>query len=122
MPTDLTGRCLCGAITVTMGAPAKFGIRCYCRDCQHVSGSSHADQVGFDKSVVTVDGPLKTHSGTAPSGSTLGFQFCGSCGAPVLKSTTRAPDLVFVYAGVLDDPSAVPELKPVFTESRPPWD
>ena len=116
------GHCLCGATSYTVTGAAKFAIHCYCSDCQRVTGGAAAAQVAFAKDTVTVRGPLKHHFATADSGNTLDFGFCGECGSPVVKSTTRAPDLMFVYLGTLNDTDGLPALKPLFEESRPSWD
>lgn len=117
-----TAQCLCGATRISTSSDPKFAIRCFCRDCQRVTGTGSAPQVGFDKDAVTVTGDLKHHFATADSGSTLDFAFCGTCGSPLLKSTTKAPDLIFIYAGALDDATGLPPLSPVFEASRAPWD
>lgn len=122
MSDPITGCCLCGATTLGLASAPRFGIRCYCSDCQHVSGGGSAPQVGFARSDLTVSGPLVIHVRKSDTGSDLEFGFCGDCGSPMTKSTSRAAELIFVYAGALDDETVVPELKPVFLESRSPWD
>ncbi|NNF24465.1 MAG: GFA family protein [Rhodobacteraceae bacterium] len=122
MREKITGRCLCGATTFSVSSAPRFGIRCFCTDCQHVSGGASAPQVGFERSHLDISGPLLIHERKSASGSDLAFGYCRDCGSPLTKSTTRAADLIFVYAGALDDASVVPELKPVFEDSRPVWD
>ena len=117
-----TGGCLCGNTRYELHEDPRFFIRRYCRDCQHVSGSGSAPKIAVARTAVSVTGPFKTHTGAAESGSALEFGFCGDCGSPITKSTTRAPDLTFIYAGSLDDPSALPAPKPVFEQSRHAWD
>jgi hypothetical protein len=116
------GGCLCGATRYRISEAPRFAITCYCRDCQHVSGGGHAPQIAVARTALSVSGPLKVHHGKAASGSALEFGFCSDCGAPITKTTTRAPELVFVYAGSLDDPAILPELRPVFEAARQPWD
>ena len=120
--SDLTGGCLCGATRYRAGGPVKFSIVCYCTDCQKVTGAGHAPQLAVPREALDLTGPLKTHTATADSGSELAFQFCADCGSPIAKSTSRAPDIVFLYAGSLDDPKDFPDPKPVFEDSRLPWD
>ncbi len=116
------GGCLCGATRYRIAGAPRFAITCYCRDCQHVSGGGHAPQMAVAQSDLSVTGTLKIHRRKAVSGSDLEFGFCAECGAPLTKATSRAPELVFVYAGSLDDPSILPEPRPVFEASRQPWD
>lgn len=122
MSDVIQGRCLCGATRFEARAAPAFAIRCYCADCQKVSGGGSAPQVGFAVSDVTVSGKITRFPGKADSGSQLTFGFCGDCGSPISKSTSAAADRVFIYAGAFDDPSAVPPLRPVFDASRPIWD
>lgn len=122
MPKELSARCLCGATMLVIRGEPRFAIACYCTDCARVSGTGHAVQVGFDRDAVTASGALRTYRRLADSGNPLEFGFCGECGSPVTKTTERAPALSFVYAGALDDASIVPEPKPVFEDSRQPWD
>ena len=116
------GGCLCGASRFQFEGAPKFAIQCFCRDCQHVSGGGHLPQLAIDRAVLTRSGPIKTYEAASDSGSTLGFHFCGACGSPLLKTTTRAPDLVFIYPGALDDPSIYEPGKNVFEASRQVWD
>lgn len=122
MSDTITGHCLCGATSYTAEGPAKFAIVCYCTDCQRVTGSGHAPQLGVASDGLQIDGPLRTHDAKASTGSDLSFQFCGDCGSPIAKSTTRAPSTVFLYAGSLDNPDNFPDATPVFEDSRQPWD
>lgn len=126
MTDDLSGThsggCLCGASRFQFTGAPKFAIQCFCRDCQHVSGGGHLPQMAVDRAALTQTGPIKTYAATAVSGNTLGFHFCADCGSPLLKTTTRAPDLVFVYPGALDDPALYEPGRDVFETSRQPWD
>lgn len=122
MSNTITGHCLCGATSYTAEGPAKFAIVCYCTDCQRVTGSGHAPQLGVVSETLKIAGPLKTHSAKAESGSDLAFQFCGDCGSPIAKSTSRAPATVFLYAGSLDNPADFHDANPVFEDSRQDWD
>ncbi|MCB1355471.1 MAG: GFA family protein [Maritimibacter sp.] len=117
-----SGGCLCGASRFAFSGDPKFAIQCFCRDCQHVSGGGHLPQMAVDRAALTRTGPIRTFESTAASGSTLGFHFCADCGSPLLKTTTRAPDLVFVYPGALDDPALYTPGRDVFEDSRQPWD
>ncbi len=122
MTDTTTGGCLCGATRYTVASPARFAIVCFCGDCQKVSGAGHAPQLGVTGADLAVEGPLKVYRRKADSGSDLEFGFCSDCGSPLTKRTSRAPDLAFLYAGSLDDPAGFREAKPVFEQSRLPWD
>lgn len=116
------GHCLCGACGLGFEGEIKFAIRCYCRDCQQVTGGGHAVQAGVDAAGLVLDGPRRVHRAKSSSGNDLEFVFCGDCGSPLVKTTSSAPNLAFVYAGALDDPAAIPDPRPVFEAGRQPWD
>ncbi len=122
MSEEITGRCLCGATRYRVPGPGRFGIICYCSDCQRATGTGNAPQLAVSAADLHVDGPLKTYERKASSGSDLKFQFCGDCGSPLVKTTSRATELAFLYAGTLDQPDAFSDPKLVFEVSRQSWD
>jgi hypothetical protein len=48
--------------------------------------------------------------------------FCRECGSPIYKTTTMAPDLIFLLAGSLDDSSSFAIGSKVYEDRRQPWD
>ena len=122
MSEEITGGCLCGQTRFVVRGEVRFSLRCFCRDCQHVSGGGHALQVALPRDGFEIEGALATYRRPAASGHPLTFGFCRTCGAPVTKTTGRAPELIFVYAGALDDPTRFREPMNVYEESRQPWD
>lgn len=122
MTERLSGGCLCGAVRYALAEPAKFSIQCFCRDCQKISGGGHLPQMAVERAALTASGPVKTFSWKSDGGNDLRFDFCSECGSPLFKTTTQAPDLVFVLAGSLDDPAAFVPGRKVFETSRQPWD
>lgn len=75
MTAPLTGRCLCGAVTIT-AIPSEAGVSaCHCRMCQRWSGTAFA---GFeaDPADVTVTGPVTTYA----SSTFAERAFCPTCG------------------------------------------
>ncbi|MEO0911743.1 MAG: GFA family protein [Pseudomonadota bacterium] len=121
MPQRITGGCRCGAVRFSAEDAPRFALKCYCEDCRRTTGSGYAPQIAFPKSAVTLTGEIAEHTGTAASGNALRFRFCGICGSPVAKSTERMPDLIFLYAGTLDHPEAMPDAKEVHTDAAAPW-
>lgn len=73
----LTGRCLCGAVTVSVaGAHDPRVGACHCRMCQRWSGGLFL-AFEADAGAVTVAGPVVCYS----SSSFSERAFCGTCGA-----------------------------------------
>ena len=117
-----SGQCHCGACRYHSDSAPDFAIRCYCSDCREVSGSSHLPQVGIPAQSITFEGPIAHFDSKAASGSDLRLRFCGTCSSPLAKTTSRAPDLMFLMAGTLAPDVAIPALRNVFEEGRPDWD
>ncbi|MGI9390471.1 MAG: GFA family protein [Boseongicola sp.] len=122
MHNHITGHCLCGATQYSVAGQGRFGIICFCADCQRATGTGGAPQLAVSANDLSVVGPLKTYGQKADSGSDLVFQFCSECGSPLIKTTSRTPELAFLYAGTLDQPEVFADPKLVFEESRQPWD
>ena len=121
MSSPRTGGCLCGKVRYKTGEAA-FAVHCYCRDCQHISGGGHAPQFAVKRDAISRSGPLQTYDIKADSGHDVEFGFCRECGSPIYKTTTRLPDVVFFFAGSLDDPTLFDGSMKVYEERRQPWD
>ena len=71
----IKGRCLCGAVTVTVGGAHEAEIgACHCRMCQRWSGGLF---LCFDAETVSATGPVRVHA----SSSFSERAFCGECGS-----------------------------------------
>jgi hypothetical protein len=55
------------------------------------------------------------------SGRELTRHFCPDCGSPLFTSAPKHPDLVYVKAGILDDPSVVQPTHQNWVVSAVPW-
>ena len=105
MKHELEGGCYCGAVRYSVRGEVVLKIRCYCRECQYISGGSPADLMG-----VLEDGFRFS------TGDTRAFRrpdienavtrrFCGDCGTHLVSSSPSLPGTVFIKVGTLDDPS-----------------
>ena len=83
--TDLTGRCLCGAVTVTVVAERPEISLCHCDPCRRWSGTALA---GFDAAPddVAVSGPVTTYASSAFAERA----FCPTCGTHLWFRDTEA--------------------------------
>ena len=116
------GTCLCGVSSYKITGPVKFAIQCYCTDCQHVSGGGHLPQIAIEHSHFEALGDIRSFTRTADAGSDLTFSFCGTCGAPLYKVTSKMPGMAFVYPGSLERVPDVTFETHVFEASRQFWD
>ena len=122
MAKSIRGGCWCGACRYQVTGSPKFAIRCYCRDCQHISGSGSLPQWGVERASLAIDGPTRVYRRQSDSGNELAFTFCNDCGSPLVKTSTLVPDLAFLCAGSLEHPALFPVPRPVYEESRQAWD
>lgn len=114
----ITGRCYCGAITITASEAPSAVVYCHCSDCRRATGAPVAAFAAFDEAVVTFspnEGQKTTSSSTATR------SFCGECGSPLSGRYAYLPGQVYVALGVLDQAH---ELAPQFHAhdgERLPW-
>lgn len=64
------------------------------------------------KAKLTINGPVKTWTGTADSGNKVDRIFCSECGSPIAHDPSAAPDIIALKAGTLDT-EIKKNLKPV---------
>lgn len=116
------GSCLCGETRYEFAGEAKFAIQCYCTDCQHISGAGHLPQVAVSADGFRTTGDLKTYSTQSDAGNRLELSFCGTCGSPLFKTTSKMPDVRFLCAGSMADDVVQDPFNKVFEDSRRVWD
>ncbi len=122
MNGPFVGGCLCGRVRYKAEGPARFASLCYCRDCQKASGSGHVPIMGVAKSGFKVEGGPARYVSLGGSGQQTQRNFCPDCGSLLYGTPTIAPEMVIVYAGSLDDPSAFDPVDKIFDENRNHWD
>ncbi|KAL4725397.1 hypothetical protein ACLX1H_007544 [Fusarium chlamydosporum] len=99
----LSGHCLCKAVTYKVDdEPLLVGYD-HCDDCQRQSGSTYSLVAVVKKDKLTINGPVKTYSGTkGSSGNTVHRLFCSECGSPIAHDPDAAPEIIALKAGTLD--------------------
>jgi hypothetical protein len=121
--SQITGRCLCGAVTYSTDADPVLQAVCHCTDCQRQTGSPFTVIVGVPRAAFTVEG--STLASVATVGEDHGGEtqrsFCTACGSPVFSVAAVAPELALIKAGTLDDASWVKPTIEAWTSSQQPW-
>ena len=117
----LTGRCLCRAVQYQFVGPVLFSVVCHCRDCQRASGSGGVPVLGVPKNSFTFSGPVKQSRTTGGSGRPAIRNFCSECGSLLFGTPESEPELVTIYVGGLDDPTAFCPREALFVGQRPAW-
>jgi len=118
---DIKGGCLCGKVRYAANAEPVFVGLCHCKDCQRWTGAAFATVIGLPAPSVTVEGTVRTFTGTADSGKTTYRKFCADCGSSVLDEAEALPGVVMIAAGTLDDASWVKPAMQIFCDSAQPW-
>lgn len=112
----LTGGCACGAVRYELAEEPILQLICHCADCQRASGSEFAKVlfVAADRLSLLGTEP-RFYSVKANSGRTVNRGFCETCGSPVMGRRPEIPQIAFLQAGSLDDPSQFRPFAEVFT-------
>lgn len=108
--TNLSGGCLCGRIRYQSDAAPAIVAICHCRNCQRQAGSAFSVLAGVPKASLTITGEenLKTYEDRGDeSGQPVLRKFCSNCGSPLISDVASFPDMQFIKAGTLDDPSTL---------------
>lgn len=118
----VTGRCLCGRVSVTaMTEPIRMA-QCHCLDCQKSTGTGHANNALFQAADVEITGDTLTFPVTADSGNVLTRHFCGTCGSRVFQTNTGRPGMVMLPVGIFEDSSWYKPQMVLYTGRRTVWD
>ncbi|MEL6914621.1 MAG: GFA family protein [Pseudomonadota bacterium] len=122
MAETFTGGCKCGRVTYrgTRAETAMF--RCYCRDCQQLTGAGHAEMVPLRAEGFEITGSYRTYQMTGGSGQATWSGFCGVCGAPLTRRSARNAGTIYVHAGSLHDPGRYAPERQICEDSAQPWD
>jgi hypothetical protein len=120
---NISGHCLCGNVTYSADAEPVAQALCHCEDCQRQTGTAFSIVIGVPTDAFTVEGDTLSWYETtgAVHGTPTRRHFCSNCGSPIFSSVEVAPNLVYIKAGTLDDPSWLVPTMEVFTRSAQPW-
>lgn len=120
--SSFSGGCACGAVRYESSAQPKFELHCCCRQCQRATGGGHASSFALSIDAVTITGDMKFFDQTADSGNTVSRGFCPDCGSPMMNINSSCPEMRYIHAATLDDPSIFKPTMVVFHRTVQPWD
>lgn len=122
MAKSHTGGCLCQAVRYEFSAEPLMAVNCYCCDCQKATGSPFATVFAIPQAAFKLlQGDVGAFTVTANSGRAVTREFCKACGSPLFTKAEMVPDLIFIKAGSLDDPSWLTPSVNCWTSKAPPW-
>ncbi|MEJ6010437.1 GFA family protein [Novosphingobium aquae] len=78
---------------------------CHCRNCQRQSGTAFSVLLVVPTVALLVQGQTTVYQDRGDSGAEVARHFCNHCGSSLFTALPSRPDVRFIKAGTLDDPS-----------------
>ena len=122
MTNKISGGCKCGAIRYEGDLADATMFRCYCRDCQQLTGAGHSEMMPLVAGTFKVEGAITEYRMTGASGRPTWSSFCPICGSPLTRRSERLGDLVYVHASSLDEPGRYKPSRSIYADAAQPWD
>lgn len=119
---QVSGRCLCGAVRYRGEAEPQFQGKCYCVDCRRTSATGHAALMAFPLDAIAITGEVREFHAKSDSGNDVVRAFCPTCGTGLYSRNAAMPQLTFLRASTLDDPSLFAPQFVVYASRAPAWD
>jgi hypothetical protein len=121
MSVTLEGGCSCGSVRYRLADEPLFVHCCHCLNCQQQTGSAFVINLLIETDrVELLAGEPRAVDVPRDDGSMQRIYRCPDCQVAVFSQYTW-PELRFVRAGTLDDPSGVAPDVHIFTKSKLPW-
>jgi hypothetical protein len=94
LPASVQGRCVCGAVRIEIGVPARWAWHDHSAASRHAHGAAYATYVGSWRSRFRIlEGAEELTRFEDPATGTA-RSFCARCGTPILYERPRAPQMV----------------------------
>jgi hypothetical protein len=117
----LQGGCACGEVRYRLASAPLFVHCCHCLNCQRQTGSAFVINVLIEADrVELVTGEPHVVPVPRSGGEKQRIWRCPSCEVALFSQYT-SPQIRFVRAGTLDDPTGVSPDVHIFTRSKVPW-
>jgi hypothetical protein len=121
MAGEREGRCACGEVRYRLTSEPMFVHCCHCLNCQRQTGSAFVVNLLIESDrVELLDGDPEPVAAPRDDGSVQTIYRCPACRV-ALYSEYGWPEVLFVRAGTLEDPSSVAPDIHIFTRSKLPW-
>ncbi len=116
------GGCACGAVRYRVTSAPLFTHCCHCRDCQRQTGSAFVLNllIEADRVELLAGSPRPVDVAREEGRPPQRMFRCPDCQVAVFSEYGR-PQLRFVRAGTLDDPSGVAPDVHIYTRSKVAW-
>ncbi|HKB20163.1 MAG TPA: GFA family protein [Gaiellaceae bacterium] len=121
MADEREGGCSCGTVRYRLTSEPMFVHCCHCLNCQRQTGSAFVINLLIEADrMELLEGDPQPVGVPRDDGSTQTIHRCPSCQVAVFSEYGR-PEVRFVRAGTLDDPSSIAPDVHIFTKSKVPW-
>src|SRR2546427_9228729 len=117
----MTGGCACGSVRYRLASEPLFTHCCHCLNCQRQTGSAFVINLLIEADrVELLAGDPQPVEVPRDDGSNQTIFRCPTCQVAVFSEYGR-PEVRFVRAGTLDEPSSVVPDVHIFTRAKLPW-
>ena len=99
---EISGRCLCGAVTWVTPGPVLWAGHCHCASCRRATAAPFTSFFGVPRNSVVWTGDLAAY---ATSGGKVLRKFCPACGTQMTYQFAGWPDETHLYAATMDAPA-----------------
>jgi hypothetical protein len=114
----ITGRCYCGAVTLTADREPLIVTYCHCSDCRRVTGAPVAAFAAFPVEAVKMTPDPGKQVRVSPG---VTRWFCHGCGSPLAATYDYLPGQVYLALGLLDQAAELPPSMHAHAASGLPW-
>jgi hypothetical protein len=102
----IVGGCLCGSVRYQSEAEPVLTAACHCHHCQKQTSSAFSIFIVLPKESLRIEGEaLAAFEDVGDSGLPVFRKFCTKCGSAIVSEVVATPDVEWLNAGTLDDPS-----------------
>ena len=115
------GKCLCGAVQISIKGEISDIIHCHCSLCRKSSGTAFATN-GFIKAAdfAILSGKNNLSAFSFKPGRNR--HFCKKCGSPVYSSNEQDPERYRIRLGILDSDISERPISHNFVSSKANWE
>ena len=116
------GSCLCASVRYEITAEPIALFCCHCSECQTTSGSSFvlALRMPYD-GVAVIEGKVELYVRPEADGQKRNVARCPRCLTALWSEAMASPPFKTVYAGTLDESSALRPVAHIWTQDAQPW-
>ncbi|WP_085793837.1 GFA family protein [Falsiruegeria litorea] len=122
MSKGISGGCKCGAVRYRGELSDISSFRCYCRDCQQLTGTGHSEMFPLVAETFQLEGPSREYQMAGGSGQPTWSSFCSTCGSPLTRRSERMEHCLYVHASSLDEPEKHKPSRILYADAAQPWD